>query len=76
MRLRNEALRADHCSQGIRAEQPEPVGPFLFFGPGGATLIKLTGSSAATFAVGWAGLMLWATVPVLAAQLIFARQDV
>ena len=50
-------------------------GPHLF-GPGGATLIKLTGSSSVAFVVGWAGLALWATLPVLVARLIFTRQDV
>lgn len=49
-------------------------GPHLF-GPGGATLIKLVGSTPAAIGVAWAGLLTWTVVPVLAADRLFCRQD-
>ena len=49
-------------------------GPHLF-GPGGATLIKLVGSTSAALGLAWAGLIAWAVFPVIAAGRLFARQD-
>lgn len=49
-------------------------GPHLF-GPAGATLIKLAGSTTMATAVGIAGLVVWIVVPVLLAVRIFNRQD-
>ena len=49
-------------------------GPHLF-GPAGATLVKLTGSGALATLYGLAGLLLWASLPVVAAIRIFKRQN-
>jgi Cu-processing system permease protein len=49
-------------------------GPHLF-GPGGATLIKLVGSTPVAIAIAWAGLLVWSVVPVAAADRLFVRQD-
>jgi Cu-processing system permease protein len=49
-------------------------GPHLF-GPAGATLVKLTGSSVLTSLYGLCGLMLWMVVPLIAAIFVFKRQD-
>ncbi len=49
-------------------------GPHLF-GPAGATLVKLAGSTTMATAVGIVGLVVWIVVPVLLAMWIFKRQD-
>ena len=49
-------------------------GPHLF-GPAGATLVKLAGSTTMATAVGIAGLITWMVVPVLLAMWVFKRQD-
>jgi Cu-processing system permease protein len=49
-------------------------GPHLF-GPAGATLIKLTGSGPMATLYGLAGLLLWVTVPLLMAMVVFRRQN-
>ena len=49
-------------------------GPHLF-GPAGATLIKMTGSSFLASMVGLAGLLIWVVVPVLISIRIFKKQD-
>jgi len=51
------------------------VGSPHLFGPGGATLIKLTGSLGVTFAFAWMGLLLWIILPLLIVRSLFARQD-
>ncbi len=49
-------------------------GPHLF-GPAGATLIKLTGSTTLATLYGLTGLMIWIVLPVVAALRVFNRQD-
>ncbi len=49
-------------------------GPHLF-GPAGATLVKLTGSTAVATALGLVGLLLWVVVPLLVAVRLFKRQN-
>ena len=49
-------------------------GPHLF-GPAGATLVKLTGSSAVATALGLVGLLLWVVVPLFVAVKLFKRQN-
>ena len=49
-------------------------GPHLF-GPAGATLIKLAGSTTMATMVGIIGLVVWIVVPVFLAMWIFKRQD-
>ena len=49
-------------------------GPHLF-GPAGATLIKLAGSTTMATAIGLVGLVAWIVIPVLLAMWIFKRQD-
>ncbi len=49
-------------------------GPHLF-GPAGATLVKLTGSGSLATLYGLVGLLLWASLPVVAAIRIFKRQN-
>ncbi len=51
------------------------VGGVHLFGPGGATLIKMTGSVAGASALGLVGISLWAVVPVVLAMRVFRRQD-
>ncbi len=46
-----------------------------FFGPAGATLIKLVGAEAWTVAAGLAGLLAWAVVPLLVSLKLFSRQN-
>ena len=49
-------------------------GPHLF-GPAGATLMKLTGSTVLASLYGLAGLVVWIVVPLAAAIVVFRRQD-
>ena len=49
-------------------------GPHLF-GPAGATLIKLAGSTTMATAIGLVGLVGWIVIPILLAMWIFKRQD-
>jgi len=49
-------------------------GPHLF-GPAGATLIKLAGSTTMATVIGLVGLVAWIVIPVLLAMWIFKRQD-
>ena len=49
-------------------------GPHLF-GPAGATLVKLTGSTATATAFGLVGLLLWVVVPLSVAIKLFKRQS-
>ncbi len=49
-------------------------GPHLF-GPAGATLMKLTGSTTLASLYGLAGLMVWVVCPLAAAIFVFRRQD-
>ncbi len=51
------------------------VGSPHLFGPGGATLIKLTGSLTVAFAVAWTGLLIWVVLPLMIARKLFAKQD-
>ena len=51
------------------------VGGVHLFGPGGATLIKMTGSVVGASALGLVGISLWAVVPVVLAMRVFRRQD-
>lgn len=52
----------------------EVGGPHLF-GPAGATLVKLTGSSAVTMVIGLALIGIWIVTPVLLSIRVFQRQD-
>jgi len=49
-------------------------GPHLF-GPAGATLVKLAGSTVMATVVGIVGLIAWMVIPVLLAIWVFNRQD-
>lgn len=49
-------------------------GPHLF-GPAGATLIKMTGSSFLASVVGLGGLLMWVVVPVFISIKVFKKQD-
>jgi len=51
------------------------VGGPHFFGPGGATLLKLAGSTAVAVAVGWSALVAWMLVPLGLAARAFRRLD-
>jgi Cu-processing system permease protein len=51
------------------------VGGVHLFGPGGATLIKMTGSAAFASVIGLLGLTFWAAAPVLLSMRVFKRQD-
>lgn len=51
------------------------VGGPALYGPAGATLIKLTGSAAATSAIGLAVIAAWIVVPLVLAVWVFKRQD-
>ena len=51
------------------------VGGPEFFGPAGATLIKMTGSSTVASLIGLAALALWAVIPLLISIRIFSRQN-
>lgn len=50
-------------------------GPHLF-GPGGATLVKLTGSATGAAVVGWMALGIWVAVPAALATRHFRRLDI
>lgn len=51
------------------------VGGPEFFGPAGATLIKMTGSPAMAILIGLAALALWVVVPLLISIRVFSRQN-
>jgi hypothetical protein len=51
------------------------VGGIHLFGPGGATLIKMTGSVTFASVVGLLGLTFWSVAPVLLSMRVFKRQD-
>jgi Cu-processing system permease protein len=51
------------------------VGGPEFFGPAGATLVKLVGSTAAAGSIGIAGLILWILLPLLVSIRLFSRQS-
>lgn len=51
------------------------VGGPEFFGPAGATLIKLTGSTAVAGLIGMTALAVWIVVPLVIAIRIFSRQN-
>jgi len=51
------------------------VGGPALFGPAGATLIKLTGSTAIATTVGLVVTVLWIVVPMVVAVWVFQRQD-
>ena len=51
------------------------VGGIHIFGPAGATLIKMTGSTAVASLFGLAGLLLWAIVPLALSVRVFRTQD-
>lgn len=51
------------------------VGGPEFFGPAGATLIKLTGSAALATLIGMTALVVWIVLPPLIAIRIFSRQN-
>ncbi len=50
-------------------------GPHLF-GPAGATLIKMTGSETTATLIGYASLVAWIVLPILASIILFRKQDV
>jgi len=47
-----------------------------FFGPAGATLLRLSGSESAMYAVATAGVIFWLVAPPFIAAKLFARQDI
>jgi len=51
------------------------VGGPHFFGPAGATLVKLTGSAPAAGAIGLAALVLWILIPLLISARVFSKQN-
>jgi len=51
------------------------VGGIHLFGPGGATLIKMTGSVGFASVIGLLGMTFWAVAPVLLSMRVFKRQD-
>jgi len=51
------------------------IGGPEFFGPAGATLVKLTGSAAVAGAIGLAALILWIVIPLLISIRVFSRQS-
>ena len=51
------------------------VGGPPLFGPAGATLIKLTGSSAIATAIGLSAIAAWIVIPLVIAVWVFKRQD-
>ena len=51
------------------------VGGLEFFGPAGATLLKLAGSEWLAMIYGFIGLMVWLITPVLISIKIFSRQN-
>ena len=51
------------------------VGGIHFFGPAGATLIKMTGSAGVASLLGLAGILLWAIIPVTISVRVFRKQD-
>ncbi|MDH3628995.1 MAG: ABC transporter permease [Acidobacteriota bacterium] len=51
------------------------VGGDHLYGPAGATLMKLTGSSVATTGIGLLGLLVWVVVPLVLSMRILSRQN-
>jgi Cu-processing system permease protein len=51
------------------------VGGPHFFGPAGATLIKLTGSAPVASLIGLAALVLWIAIPLFVSIRVFSRQN-
>jgi hypothetical protein len=51
------------------------VGGPEFFGPAGATLVRLTGSATLAGGLGIAALLLWIVAPVLVSIRVFSRQS-
>jgi Cu-processing system permease protein len=51
------------------------VGGPHFFGPAGATLMKLVGSTTAASLLGMTGLLIWIVLPLLGAIWVFKKQD-
>ena len=51
------------------------VGGPHFFGPAGATLIKLTGSTVVAMVIGLAAMFLWILLPLVASIRLFSRQN-
>lgn len=51
------------------------IGGPEFFGPAGATLVKLTGSAAVAGLIGVVALVLWIVVPLLLSIRVFSRQS-
>ena len=51
------------------------IGGAEFFGPGGATLIKMTGSEFISIIWGLGGMIIWSLIPILIGVRIFRRQD-
>jgi Cu-processing system permease protein len=51
------------------------VGGLEFFGPAGATLLKMTGSEGMAMFYGFIGLLVWLFIPVLVSLKIFSRQN-
>lgn len=52
------------------------VGGPEFFGPAGATLLKLTGSELIATLTGMMGLILWMVIPLVISLKIFSRQNI
>ncbi len=51
------------------------VGGPHFFGPAGATLVKLTGSAPTATLIGLAALLLWILLPLVVSVRVFSRQN-
>jgi Cu-processing system permease protein len=51
------------------------VGGPHFFGPAGATLVKLTGSAPIASLIGLAALVLWILIPLIVSVRVFSRQN-
>ncbi|NIM19375.1 MAG: ABC transporter permease subunit [Candidatus Latescibacteria bacterium] len=51
------------------------IGGPHFFGPAGATLIKLTGSASVASLLGLAAILLWIVIPMLVSIRVFSRQN-
>lgn len=59
----------------VRVSSLLSIGGAAFFGPAGATLLKLTGSQSLAMLIGIAGLLLWLSSILLASAKIFTRQN-
>jgi Cu-processing system permease protein len=51
------------------------IGGPHFFGPAGATLIKMTGSPMVASLIGLGALLVWILIPVLASMRVFSKQN-